>query len=731
MYERVIYHKDTQIDVFEKVAASPVGDAILTYRIASLVLCFVFFAASMIVLYKMKTPPAPLLRDDADTDSGERIRKILFVAAAVYAAILFSLRGMIAVDYMDLAYLLEAGFDSVRELLMKRQYFSNLHTPGYMLIAGLASSIPAGTFSALIALNAVFLALTAGPLYRLCREALPSQPAALAAGACLVSPVIVFSFYRTAPYLMIAALYIVSADRFLLFFKKNRKPHLFAAATALFVIPFLHIISSVGHSIFFAGAVLLIIRNRIRIKAAGPALLVLFLAAAGSLLLNFSYFLVFYTEVYDITKNVTDRLRVYYESPGGAAAFVFLCLRIVFNFLASMISMNPWTAAVSALVFMIGAFSLLRRRVAGMLIVILGAGAGSFLLANAMHYNSLSAYPMPYRHLAALSAFFVIVLFAGAWKTGAALLRNSFGGTAACALLFVLFAAGLPGLFNRMRAPEILPALESAYGHSNPYDGVISGNIYFMKDYNVYYFESGRSAFSLTPRYPDAVTGDGVDRSFTAWRILERPDGSKNFNLFTDIAPVHIDSFPTLLKNNFIHRVWYVDNETRRLGVFPDLSGRYEQSIKETLAGYPLIGSKRFRGVELKLYNTVPGPISWGPGGSYRIVAGENDYYFIRGVAPPTGHYSPARSLSGFPEMLMFVPGPVDSVTIRLELEKVDPAAKPALEDLETGRRFRPENDDPARPVFRLDYSPPAGFIHIGFFDFGDSWYKSITVTRQ
>mgnify|MGYP005850709443 CR=1 FL=1 len=726
MYDPVVYHLDSQPAMYDALVHTPTGRALFIYRCVTLALCAACFASAL-VFARRAAAPAPQAAAPDPRDKAPH-RAALW-AGVLIAAGLYALHPLIAFEYMDFAYYYEGEFRSVLDLVMKRQYFSNVHTPGYLLLVWLVKGTGAPVRAVLLFVSAAAMAAAAVPLYRVARTVLEPHAAAAAVAGWLISPVAVLTLYRISPYALVAAGFVLAADRCVRFLETDARGPLVQLCVILFVIPFLHVISVVGIVFLLAALCALVWRRRPGwrpwlARVAGPCL-----AAGGALLFNVSFFLVFMDFFAQVTHPLTERLQVYYVTGGGHWEYVLLVLRVVFNLGVSFVSLGAGTAAAGGLLFAAGCAAAAGRRAYGAVAALPALGCVCVLLMNIFNYRNLHSYPMSYRHLATLWPFLVVMVFAGAAVAGRLAGGRARGAALAAALMLALFAANLPGTIQRLRAPDMFPALRHAFRNAQTYDGVIPGNMFFMNEYAAFMLEPGRSEFIAEPMYGPVEPGPASAYAFTRWYIIKPAHGGEPASVFMNMAPFHLDSFATLLQNNFVQRVWYLDHDTRRFGVFPDFSGWYEQSVREALRGAELLEMRSFRGVALKLYSVSHEPVQWNARGQYAIDSGRNDFYFIRGVEPATEFFSETRRMGPGMELLAFLPRPVDGVEVRVDM--ATPAADHALmlvRDVEADVAFAPVSRSEREVVYRVPYAREQGFVHLLFEECGGARYRRVII---
>lgn len=673
MYETVEYIRDGQQYLFSLIADKPVFDTIYDYRLST----FVFFCVCSVVAARLVqlAPPAAAARE-REYPPGERLCELATLAAGIAALVFyFFLIPSSATDYMDFSYLYEGVFSSFHEFLMKPHYFANLHVPGYLLLVALVRPVAENARYCLLIINIIAAAAMIIPLYRLCRRNMQRTASACATLSTLILPLFVFGLFRIAPYALASVATVISVYCFVEYLETGRKKHLAGMIVFGAALPFLHphgmtppIVMSalLPVYVFFAGG-----GRRAGTWHAPAAMAV---AAAGSLAFNLSHFSIFMETVQDITAPMTERLGVYYEMAGGNAEFFPFAVRLVFNVFTAVPSPCAGAGAVVAAVFIAGVILMAVRGRYGLLFAALGFASCMLLIVfNISIYKHLESYPMPYRHMVTLAPFFMYVLFFVVEFMGRAAggiaKKSGMGGAVAALLLMGWYLFNIPQAMAVATQPEMMKALDYVYRNVREYDGVIPGNIYFDKEYHTYFFDSSRYGYHRKKTFNDPVFNRSyVFGDYCNWHNITGPDGTTVENVMLNIAATNIDSMSTLLESNFLRRVWYVDRDTRRLGAYPDFSGMYEEMTGGALAGATLVNEKYFRGVRVALYELEHPPGIRKPGGRLSIRAGENDYYFVRGVAPTVQFRSPHRRLTHDSELTAHLPPDTDKLIISTSL---------------------------------------------------------------
>lgn len=705
-YGNATYFLDDQKFLFDRFMETARGGALYEYRAASFIVCVLFLLASLAVCWKAKPEPGA-------TGPGQREKfpKFIFICSALVLAGLFFIHPLIAFDYMDFSYLFEGKFNSASEFFIKREYFCNMHVPGYLLLSWAAQAITGLQRYPFILINCAVVLLAVVPFYRLCRLNMSPAASACATLAMLIAPINLFCLYRVSPYTMVSAAFILAAYCYHGYKNTGGKRFLTGGALLVFALPFLHILSFWGVAAFLAGVFVEGWRNGFREKRGRFIFAAMALSAAGSLIYNFSYVVAF-PEVYEITKQTTARLQVYFNMPGGNREFIPFCVKMILNLYLSFLSINTAVAIVSGLLLATGCALLALRGKHGFVFAALSlAGGLTLLLTNVLNYSRLSGYPMSYRHLAMLSPFFIYAVFVGAEKMAAPLKK---GSIAVVLALFGVYAFHLPGTISALRAPDMTSALAAIYGDVREYDGIIPGNMFFLSEYGYYFFRNGKSGYGESRKFiaSERTRYDGYMADNT-WSAVRKPSGETVGNVMLNIAPFHIDSHSTILKNNFLKRVWYVDNETKVFGVFPDFSPYYSNDIQEGLKGARLVSGKKFRGVTLKLYE-LDHPLSMWDKGRLEIFPGKNDYYYIRGTNPGALVKSATRGVTGETEICAMVPESANAVRIRLSFSRGAKFKPGRIIDLNTGKSFLPEDGSSNNPEFVMPVCVGADRIHAG-----------------
>lgn len=728
MYEKVNYIMDAQSYLYELFAETERGRLFeaLSASLFVVSLCALAFAVAIII--KAKTVDGP--ERNAPRQNALRARYV-FLFAAAFSLLLFLVRGMVAYEYMDFAYYYEGEFSGLTDIFANRAYLTNIHRPGYMLISWLIRELLGGSRDAYIIINLAAMTVSAPLAFRLLSRNVNNYSAVFGTAAFIMSPMSVYSVFRFSPYWIVAFLFIALAHSYSTFRETGSKNSAAAMAASVFLLPFFHVLTFYGIAAFFAGAALDARKTTKNLKGAGWLLFAVAVSAAGSCLFNLLHLVIFRNEIDLISAPSTARLGVYQLFPGGNVEFLSYCLKVMPNLFMSFVSDNATTAAIIGFLFFVGAIGLIARGSNGTMIVLMGLAACTVLtITNALNHNRFDGYPMSYRHLQMMSFFFIYnVVFAldaiGRWFSSG----KGFSRSVLCFFAMMVFAANLPGLFVRLKAPDMISAMRHVYGNVREYDGVIPGNIYFHNEYHTYFLTNNGRPIQASLAYPGGNSREEITaRNFNQWMDLTINGNKKARGVLLNIAPFSIASHEDLLKNSFIHRVWHFDNDTRFLGVFPDFSGDYERGVKEALKrGYPL-ETKQFDGVTVSLYALKPEPIKLGEDGCFTITAGENDYYFVRGADPDVRVRSEARRITEQTNLLFFVPPAMTKARIIIELEQVDDRAKMVLEENESEISYLAENDSRTEPVYDVERKPGLRHYMFTFEKFGRATYSRITI---
>jgi hypothetical protein len=275
--------------------------------------------------------------------------------------------------------------------------------------------------------------------------------------------------------------------------------------------------------------------------------------------------------------------------------------------------------------------------------------------------------------------------------------------------------------------------MDYVYSSANEYDAVVPGNIFFMNDYHEYYLDEVGNGYSQTPVFPAGPTLEGqTTANFNKWVVLQKPGGENVYNLLLSMAPVSIDSYDEVLKCNFVHRVWYFDNDTRFLGEFPDFSGVYERRLRAAIEKLDHISTRQFHGVDVHLYAVSHEPLLREPGDTFVIKAGVNDFYFLRGATPDTRLYSETRRLEENSNMLFFVEPSLTEIRLSFVLEETDynePNQAAILTDLSQDAPYEPVGSNPLNPEFIVLKPVGINYLFLGFQEFNGSNFREIHIT--
>jgi hypothetical protein len=338
MYDKVNYILDNQAYLYELFAHSDRGRAFQEYCLAAFVICICMLATAAVILFAAKASPEPKGR--ADNSLGSPYISALLIFSALFCAFLFFARGRISFEYMDFSYYLEGVFDSFKSFIANKVYLSNIHRPGYLLISCFVRRYMGGSREAYIILNMAVLAASAPLAFKLLAKNVSPASALLATIAFVVSPMSVYGVFRYSPYWIIAFLFIALVYSYVSFCETGEKKYAAAMAGAVFLLPFFHVLTSIGIAAFFTAAIL----SKKQFLKHGKYAAVLFtavvIAAIGTGIFNFQHVLFFRNEIYAISVPSTDRLHVYYKLAGGNVEFILFCLRFIPNLYMSFVSAN-------------------------------------------------------------------------------------------------------------------------------------------------------------------------------------------------------------------------------------------------------------------------------------------------------------------------------------------------------------------------------------------------------
>lgn len=672
MHNRIHYALDGQQYLYDQLIKGARADFIYEYRLATFLIMLACAAVSLWICFR--AAPGRNTDDVSTNGKPDRIEIAVLALSAAFLVFLLTLYSSMAFDYMDFSYFGEGAFRSFHEFLMKPHYFSNTHTPGYMLIVMALRSFFGGARAAFIILNALALVCTIIPLYRLFKINLSPLPSVFAVFATLLSPIVVYGFYRITPYILFMCISVFAAYNFMQFMETGNKNCAIRLSGCVFLLPFLH-----AHAIFPVMIIIVMMpiyirtdRGQYRSKMWALYLAVL-LAALGSLAFNFSVFPAFQNEIIKITNTSTERLNVYYSGSMGVPSFIAFCSTLILNIYTGFFTLHAAPAVVAGILFVSGFAALAVRRRNGMLIAVLGAAAGCVLLLTDVRlYWLLRSYPMSYRHLLLLAPFFIYVLMYALERIGAAVGRlcgASRGfSCAAAAILLCWFAFKLPTTIRSLQKPDMTDAMKYVYENVKSGDAVIPGNIFFDKEFHTYFFNSSGLGFNASLMYNSALFPKNEDYTgFCLWYEITRPDGRKIPSVMLNTAKTNIDSFDEILSTQFIDRFWYMDRDTRFFGVFPDIPDKYAREIQSAARNYRLLKQKHFPGVTVSLYEASHDAGAW-KNRFLKIQPGVNDYYFLRGVVPNPQLFAAERLLTDKSELMVPLPRGTRSIRAVIRL---------------------------------------------------------------
>ena len=727
MYDKVHYHLDNQTYLFALFAESPRGQSFLHVSFILFIVCLVSLAISFAIVWRSKSRPVEI--SSAPRNHG-RYHNGLMVFAILFCAFLFLIRNAIVYEYMDYSYFYEGDFRNFRDFLFNKVYFSNIHRPGYLLVSWGIRELARGAREAYILLNLVALAATVSIGFKILSKNLRPASACAAAAAYLMSPMTVYSAFRISPYTIIAFLFVLLVHSYMEYCETAHRKHAAGMLACVFLLPFFHVLTSVGLAIFFTVAALRASLFLRRGWHASMAAFAVILTALGSGIFNLWHLVFFNGDIQAISVPSTTRLGVYFEFPGGAWEYLLFSLKTIPAIYLSFMGEHPVAAAVACLLFGAGGAWLCSRGKHGLLVVSLGLAAGAVLIAtNIANYRQFGGFPMSYRHLHMLGFFFMVPLFAACDRAGHAIShRVPVPASTMCFALTAIYALHFPGLLNVMRGPQMTEAMEYVYANVREYDGVIPGNIYFMNEFHSAFLHDSRNGFTSRPEMLGDTPAEITTGNYLRWSHIVKPGGKTVRNVLLNMSPFSIGSHEELLNNNFVHRVWRFDNETRFLGALPDFSGKYEQDIQNALRSLNLLETNRFLGVTVRLYEVRHEPIFSGPGGRFTISAGVNDYYFVRGALPATGVHASLRAITEDTHILFFVPHGTHDIRVEMTLHEVSPAADLAITDCESGITWRPVNKDRERPLYEIRGRGDLSHFLLSFAKFGKASYSAITI---
>ncbi len=728
MYEKVGYAADGQALLYELFMQTERGQQFFQLNAVMFIVCVCMLAVAAAAMLAVKSAPAPARVPGGDPSHA----KLVAVLSAAFALFLFLLKNPVAFEYMDFSYYYEGEFARFKDFIANKYYLSNIHRPGYMLISWAIREWFDGAREAYIIVNLAALAASAPLAYRLMSLRMASLSAFFATIAFLISPLSVYGAFRISPYWPAAFLLILLAYSYVSFCETGAKKHAAGMAVAVFLLPFFHVMTFYGVAAFFATAA--IYRKQIFAIGRGAAWLfgAVVLAALGSFLFNFSYLWFFREEILAISIPSSARLNVYIRFDGDIE-YILYCLKVLPNLCVSFVSANAATAAVAWFLFAAGTAGLCIRRGHGLFFLLMGISSVAVLIVvNTINSDPVHGYPMTYRHLQMAAFFFIFPVFFSLDALGRFLSsRAGAARSAPCLIALFIFAANLPGLHAKLRSPDMTAAMNYVYDNVHEYDGVIPGNIYFMNEYHNYFLESARNKLEAESVMPRAVAPlEAQLRNFNRWVRLKRDGRVIAGNVMLNIAPFSIDSHEALLKNNFIQRVWHFDNDTRFLGTLPDYSAEYEADLRETLKNYYVIETRHLKGVSTTLYALWHEPIIQEGRDCFSIVAGENDYYFVRGTTPDIRVHSNKRSITGRTSILFFVSPGMEKARAKFFLDETAEDAELIVRENESGAEFRPMNADRARPVYSIDAKPGLNHYALTFERFGHAVYTEIQICR-
>jgi len=459
-------------------------------------------------------------------------------------------------------------------------------------------------------------------------------------------------------------------------------------------------------------------------------LLPLIMVFAGAFFINVLPIFFYYRDMYNISTPTTERLQVYYWMSHGNLEYIPFMTMIVLNLFLSFLSTTAGVALIGGVLFLVGMYFLFRNGRYRLMFMLLGISSiVVFVGKEALVYLDLNAYTMPYRVLTVLFPFFFIVIFIGVERLGG-IVGGFFGrrmaGSVAAVVIFTgLYAYHAPGALRFLQSPDILSAIRYVVDRAEEYDGMIPGNIYFYNEYTSLFFRVRSQDYTAVEKYARFdKTSFGKYLWHDRWYRIERPTEATVHNVLLDMTSVNVN-FEQLVKNNFVGRIWYIDNDIRTFGMYPDISDAYRKSIHRALRSMKRVETAHFKGVEVKLYEAAHSTGMWRDN-RLTIRAGANDYYYLRGVEPHTNFYSEKRKFTPDAELKVALPDSVEQVTVVFEITGNGHSASGEITDLTTGISHNPINADPVRPIYIIPITSGQRFLHLGFNAFGGGEYKVI-----
>jgi len=651
----------------------------------------------------------------------------------MYCFVLFLVRDLTAVEYMDLAYFFEGKFESVNEFICNKAYLANVHRPGYMVISWLIREYMHGERGVYVFINMVAMTACVPMALSLFSINMPRKSSLIALFMVVICPMAVYSLFRMTPYTIIALLFIILAFSHILFCETGRKIHAVGIVVSVALLPFFHVMTAYGVVAYFI-AMILQRKQYLKHGIIGYAVISsATMAIVGSGLFNFFYIAMFTNDVIAISAPSTARLHVYYTFENGNPEFLIYSLKVTVNLFLSFVSDNPFIAFFGGCLFASGCIGVIMRGRHGLIIVAFAiACPATLIVTNMLNYSNAGGFPMSYRHLQMLGFFFMYPIFFACDRIGLWLsIRTGSPRYAINLLLLAVFLINFPWLLSSLRSPDMNGAMNYIYENAKEYDGVIPGNIYFMNEYHTRHLTEPSNNYHIVP-YPDGASNEEhTTGNFNRWIKLQKPGGEIINSIMLNIAPFSIGSFKTLLENSFIQRVWYLDNDTRFLGVLPDFPGEYQNQIRDALKDRKEVSSISFNGVTVRLYEIEPIPIMMNASESFTISAGINDYYFVRGAIPDLRVYSRSRAITKNTYVVFFVNPEQDAVQIELQLEKPPSDAMLVITDMQSGVASKPINNSREHPKYIFRKQPGTNYFLFGFNDFGDVAYKNIVISNH
>lgn len=727
MYDKIQYFDDGQEALFNRFIATPKGHFFVNFRYAAFFIC-IALAATAVYLYisarkKQKTEPSVTQYNNR----GDTFEYITIGLGTAALAFIYFFHPIIAFDYMDFSYLGESQFSGFGNFLIKRYYFSNYHTPGYPLFICLLKLIVSDPRPALLLANFIAVALTIRPFYRLLAKNITPASSCITILAFILCPVTVYCLFRTSPYIIVASLNVAMFYSFASFTESKQPNRLATAIASAFILQFLHVYASV--SVAILAICLMIYRKQLPAenKSARLATTSFLSAAAGSFAFNTAFIPLFGSDIIAVSAPATTRLNVYFQLAGGNSDFLLLSAKIVLNLYLSFLSTNPLTAILSGALLIIGVVTIAFRGKFRIPLILSGLLSGMLLIVpNLLNNKNFNGYPMSYRHLVMLAPFFIYLLFAGAdrigEKTAEITSNRNIVGPVFCAFLLVIYILHFPGTINSLRKPDMLPAIKYVFDNLKDYDGIIPGNVFFMDEYQQYFLSRNSDKYTLKIQYPASQQTS----HYCQWSVMDRPGTSPVKNILNNISPLDSGPYPALLKNNFIKRVWYLDNDTRIFGVFPDISNKYKDSIKMALEGARSVKNIKFRGVTLRLYEIEHSPAITHPDGVLRIISGVNDYFFIRGTLPDPKYAAPFRYLLPNSELALALSSGVRSMKVTIRGEECINGLLRLVDA--SGISYSSEGSTNSELKYSIPIAPDTKTIRLKFSPIGKVCYKEIFI---